>query len=143
MERREKKWEYQVTMCLSVCEGGGTACLFSLTQYTHSLDPALELIHMSLGLCLQDGGPFKHFIGARASAFLCASVYKLWNYCWSSIFDYYVVSLDLLAKALVPLSQSESLSDISSASGVGIALILAPLILHSCCVWLLTLAGLH
>ncbi len=86
-EKREVRIsDYCVFDCLRGRRDG--SFIFFNSAHTQRLDPALELIHMSLGSCLQDGGPFQDFIGAKSSAFLCASVYKLWNYCWSSIFDY-------------------------------------------------------
>lgn len=85
-EKREVRIsDYRVFVCLWARRDG--SFIFFNSAHTQHLDPALELIHMSLGLCLQ-GGPFQDFIAARASACVCASVYKLWNFCWSSIFDY-------------------------------------------------------
>lgn len=56
--------DYRVFVCLWARRGG--SFIFFNSVHTQHLDPALELIHMSLGLCLQ-GGPFQDFIAARAS----------------------------------------------------------------------------
>lgn len=69
--------DYRVFVCLRGWWDG--SFIFFNSAHTQRLDPALELIHMSLSLILRKGGPLQDFGGAtlRLCVRLCISCQSL------------------------------------------------------------------